>query len=198
MNTTCDPIIQKLLEKDITSVLIVGVHTGKEAQVFIDAGKQVTGIDILPPYRKGYTHVRGKFEELTLPQVDCALSSHTLEHMENVGVVIKKYQEVVKPGGWLGLVVPGYSQDLFHVGHYTLWSPALLLYNLVVNGWDCREAQYYTTQNKKHIGILVPNNKIQLNEKEKGFDVWEEVKQYLPVEFRHGMNTWLNDRWDYT
>lgn len=195
METTCDPLIAKLLTKpDIASVLIVGVHTGKEAQQFIDAGKDVTGVDLLPSFRNGYTHIRGRFEDLDLPQYDCVTSSHVLEHMENVGEALRKYQRVIRPGGWLGLVVPGYPQDEFFVGHYTLWTPALLLYNLVANGWDCRDAEYYTTPDRKHIGVVVQNRSIDLPD-DKGWDIWGGLKTFLPVIFMHKMDAWINDRW---
>lgn len=177
------------------SVLIVGVHTGKEAQSFIEAGKDVTGVDLLPPYRNGYTHIRGRFEELDLPQFDVAISSHVLEHMENTGLALRKFQQVIKPGGWMGIVVPGYPQEEFFVGHYTLWTPALLLYNLVSNGWDCREAEYYTTPDRKHIGLIVPNKPIPDFPDGKGFDIWGGLKTFLPVNFTHKMNAWLEDRW---
>ena len=197
--TTCDPAIDKLLSKpEIASVLIVGVHTGKEAQRFIDAGKQVTGVDLLPPYRNGYTHVRGRFEseEVYFPDYfDCAVSSHVLEHQESVGDFLRKFQRVLKPGGWLGLVVPGYPQDEFFVGHLTLWSPALLLYNLVSIGWDCRQAEYYTTPDRKHVGVVVPNQPIPDLPTDKGWDIWGGLKTFLPVEFKHKMNAWLPDRW---
>ena len=194
--TTCDPSIEKLLSKPgIASVLIVGVHTGKEAQRFIEAGKQVTGVDLLPAYRNGYTHIRGRFEDLDLPRFDCAVSSHVLEHMENVGAALRKYQQVIKPGGWLGLVVPGYPQGEFFVGHYTLWTPALLIYNLAANGWDCREAEYYTTPDRHHIGVVVQNRPIPDMPDAKGWDVWGGLKTFLPVEFKHKMCAWLPDRW---
>jgi SAM-dependent methyltransferase len=195
--TTCDPAIDKILSKpDIASVLIVGVHTGKEAQRFIEAGKQVTGVDLLPYYRNGYTHIRSRFEDVKPGwQVDCAVSSHVLEHMENVGLALRKFQEVIKPGGWLGLVVPGYPQDEFFVGHLTLWSPALLLYNLVSIGWDCRDAEYYTAPDRKHIGVVVQNRRIPDMPDGKGWDIWGGLKTFLPVEFKHKMNAWLPDRW---
>jgi SAM-dependent methyltransferase len=196
LTTTCDPVISKLLGKGEGNILVVGVHTGKEAQRFIGAGKQVTGVDLLPSYRNGYTHIRGRFEDLDLGQFDCAISSHVLEHMENVGQSLRKFQKVIRPGGWLGLVVPGYPQDEFFVGHYTLWTPALLLYNLVANGWDCREAEYYTTPDRKHIGVVVPNRPIDMPaDVGKGWDNWGGLKTFLPVEFTHKMNAWLPDRW---
>lgn len=197
--TTCDPIIDKLLSiEDVNKVLVVGVHTGKEVQRFIDAGKEVVGVDILPPYRNGYTHIRSRFEDADLSQFefDAAISSHTLEHMENVEIVLNKYSKVIKPNGHLGIVVPGYPQERFHVGHYTLWTPALLLYNLVESGWNCSTAKYYTTPDKKHIGVLVRNNPWAVNKLTKGFDSFIDVQKYLPIPFYHDMNAWLIDNWD--
>lgn len=196
--TTCDPIIEKLLEKEnVSKILVVGVHTGKEVQRLVDAGKEVTGVDILPPYRKGYTHIRKRFEEVDLPEghFDAAISSHTLEHMENVGLVLQKYKRVLRLGGYLGLVVPGYPQERFHVGHYTLWTPALLLYNLVANGWNCRSAKYYTTDDRKHIGALIENYPYEVDYTRKGFDSFLIENNYLPVPFYHDMDAWIKNNW---
>jgi SAM-dependent methyltransferase len=192
--TTCDPIIDRLLELPIESVLILGVHTGKEAQRFIEAGKQVTGVDLLPPYRKGYEHIRGRFEDVELGQYDAALSSHMLEHVTDVGAVLRKLRQVVKPDGWLGLVVPGYPQDEFFVGHLTLWTPALLLYNLVFAGWNCRDAKYYTSEGRHHVGVLVQNRPVSLEGL--GWDAQMDVQKYMPVPFVHKMSAWLPDRFN--
>lgn len=197
--TTCDPIIDKLLSiEGVNKILVVGVHTGKEVQRLIDAGKEVVGVDILPPYRKGYTHVHARFEDADLGEheFDAAISSHTLEHMENVELVLAKYSKVLKVGGYLGLVVPGYPQERFHVGHYTLWTPALLLYNLVDSGWNCSNARYYTTPDRKHIGVLTQNHTWEVDKSRKGFDSFVDIQKYLPMPFYHDMNAWLTDKWD--
>lgn len=196
MSTSCQPVIDRLLATGGRRVLVVGVHTGEEAQPFIDAGRDVTGVDLLPAYRGGYTHLRGRFEDLALGGFDVAVSSHTLEHLDNVGAALRQFQRALVPDGWLGLVVPGYPQDEFFVGHLTLWSPALLLYNLVSRGWDCREARYYTTPDRKHIGVVVQNRRIPGLPDVLGWDVWGGLKQYLPAPFVHKMDAWLPDRWD--
>lgn len=195
---TCEPVIDRLLEKGVGSVLVIGVHTGREVQRFLDAGVDVTGIDILPRYRNGYHHIRARFEDYELfeKRYDAVVSSHTLEHMEDVGAVLRKLQTVLRPDGWLGLVVPGYPQELFHVGHYTLWTPALLIYNLVAAGWDCRDASYYTSAERKHVGVLVQNRPFTVDPAQKGWDVFDAQQERFPVRFTHGMNAWLPDRWE--
>jgi len=194
----CGPVIDRLLAAEPDFALVVGVHTGQEAQLLGSRGARVTGVDVLPPYTNGYEHIRGRFENVTLPKVyDCALCSHTLEHMENVGQVLCRFAHVLRPDGLLGLVVPGYPQDEFFVGHYTLWTPALLIYNLAANGWDCRDAEYYTSADHRHIGLVVPNRKIPDMPDAKGWDVIGGLQHYLPVPFRHKMNAWLPDKWDY-
>lgn len=190
--------IRKLLGKPGPRALVVGVHTGEEAAPLIEAGWEVTGVDILPPYRSGYEHVRTRFEDYEPAEpFDIAFSSHVLEHMEDVGATLERFAAVIRPGGWMGVVVPGYPQEEFFVGHYTLWTPALLLYNLVANGWDCRAAEYRTTPDRKHIAAVVPNRRIpgMPSSMVKGWDAWERLKTYLPVEFTHRMNAWLPDRW---
>lgn len=193
--------IDKLLTKgkEGSKALIVGVYTGKEVGPFVDESWVVTGSDLLPPYRDDYKHVRGQFQVANVGRDhDVVLCSHMLEHVDNVGVVLRKLSFVLKPGGYLGLVVPGYPQEALWVGHLTLWTPALLLYNLVYSGWNCKRAEYRTSDDHKNIELVVPNERFDWpKDLDRGHESIGYLQQYLPVPMGHCMNAWMADHWDY-
>lgn len=190
-----DVIFDKLASKGGKKALVIGVYTGKEATKLQERGFEVTGTDILPHYITTYKHVKGPFEEVDFgdEKFDVIFSSHVLEHMENVGIALKKMQSLLSSEGWMGIVVPGYPQDSFHVGHYTLWTPALLLYNLFSNGWSCKDAEFMTTEDQKHVIVVLPNKTHTL--KGKGWDLINELNDHMPVPLTHKMNAWLADKW---
>ena len=182
-------LLERLSEKGDTA-LIVGVNTGFEVDAF--PGVAVTGVDLLPPYRHDYQHVRGPLESADLGTYDIVYCSHVLEHVRDPGRFIDRLLGAMNHDGWLGLVVPPYPQETFFVGHLTLWTPALLLYHLVCAGQDCRAAEWYTTN--QHIAVMVQRKPIEPSTG--GFDVWEQVKGYMPCRFEHQMNAWLPGNWD--
>ncbi|MDB5763832.1 MAG: methyltransferase family protein [Herminiimonas sp.] len=47
---------------------------------------------------------------------DCVYSSHCLEHMWNPGLTLKNWWSLVKPGGYLFLIVP--DEDLYEQGSF--------------------------------------------------------------------------------
>ncbi len=192
--------IKKLLTKGKagSSALIVGVHTGQEVDPFLNEGWSVTGSDLLPPYRDDYKHIRGQFQVANVGRDhDVVLCSHTLEHIDNVGAFLRKLSFVLKPGGYLGLVVPGYPQEALWVGHLTLWTPALLLYNLVYSGWNCRNAEYRTSVGRTNIELVVPNERFDWpKDLDKGHESIGYLQQYLPVPMGHRMWAWVPDKWD--
>lgn len=69
---------------------------------------------------------------------DAIWSSHALEHVRNPGLFLDKIHRDLKEGGLLGICVPPLKAAIT-VGHVTLWTPGLLLHNLVQSGFDCSE-----------------------------------------------------------
>ncbi len=64
---------------------------------------------------------------------------HTLEHSRNPGAFLDACRLALKPGGWLAITVPPAKHNIVG-GHVTLWNAGLLLYHLVLAGFDCRSA----------------------------------------------------------
>lgn len=69
--------------------------------------------------------------------------SHILEHSRNVGGFLDAIADVLVPGGWLAITVPPAKHEVVG-GHLTIWNAGLLLYNLILAGFDCRDAKVYS------------------------------------------------------
>ena len=141
MNTK--PLLaEETLEKLLTayrfdSVLDVGCGTGRHSRLFQQAGKQVTAIDIYPGL-EGAVQADYLRHEFAAP-FDCVWVSHVLEHQLNVNQFLTKVFRDLKEGGILALTIPPLKHEIVG-GHVTLWNAGLLLYNLILAGFDCSQA----------------------------------------------------------
>lgn len=139
-----------LVEPGIASVLDVGYGTGDHARVMSESGKRVIGVD--PGGREGYNDQRNGGSVFFLCQdyldpemalserFDAIWCSHMLEHVPDPQAVLRKMFSDLEPGGLLALTVPP-AQHAIVGGHFTLWNAGLLLYHLVLAGFDCRDAR---------------------------------------------------------
>jgi len=142
--------IQKLLsEYYFETVLDIGCGEGIHSEIFLQNGKQVTGID----YGRScyFEKNSGKFNSVIADfntyefglEYDCVWCSHVLEHQININAFLKKVFSVLKEGGILALTVPP-MKSVIVGGHVSLWNAGLLMYNLVLAGFNCRNAKVKT------------------------------------------------------
>lgn len=141
-------LVQHLIDaRDFRTVLDIGSGAGEQAAALRAAGKQVTELDygrsVYAAARPGTASgecLVGDFMTMAFDrQFDCVLASHVLEHQKNVHDFLVKVRSVLKEGGVLGLTVPPAKPEIVG-GHLSLWNAGLLLYNLVLAGFDCRRA----------------------------------------------------------
>ena len=139
---------RRLLERVIEvtepcTVIDVGVGKGEQAQAFLDAGYTVTGVSLSesPIEHDWYIHIQNRMEECPC-EGDIVWCSHTLEHTPNVGQFLRQCRQSTID--WFCIVVPNDRQNLLIDGHLTFWTPAHLMYNLVIAGFDCNKAKWYT------------------------------------------------------
>lgn len=176
-------------------VLIVGVGPGNDIEPF--EGKHVVGIDPKTPSRFDYTHFERDYETYRFRnnRWDVILMNHVLEHMLNPGVVLAKAYKELKPGGYLGINVPGSPQDKLFYGHLTLWTPHHLTQYLVASGWDCSNAMWFTTPDKDNIGYVVR----KISTANPGGSDMRGKEPYWPIPIRPGLaatrDAWAEDRW---
>ena len=124
----------------IHTVLDIGCGDGKHSKKFKENKKLVTATDIGNFYEGT---VQGFYEELEFEPHDLTWASHILEHQLNVNSFLKKVRKDTKLGGYCCITVPPLKHQIVG-GHLTLWNAGLLLYNLVLAGFDCKEAHIKT------------------------------------------------------
>lgn len=121
---------------DVVRVLDIGSGRGDQAASMRSAGKMVTTISLEPPadYVEDYLGARfpGPF--------DAIWASHVLEHQPDPGRFLRRCFADLRSGGILAVTVPPAKPEIVG-GHFTVWNAGLLLYNLIIAGFDCRDAR---------------------------------------------------------
>ncbi len=185
--------LKKLLqEKDsYQTVLDIGSGGGKHAEHFRAIGKDVTCVDIgkSVPYSESndYTIVKGNYLEIDFKEkYDLIWASHVLEHQLNVSLFLNKIREDLKEGGILCITVPPLKHQIVG-GHLSLWNAGLLIYNLVLARFDCKDIRV-----KKYgynISIILKKVTIK-NFPDLSYDRTDipTLKPWLPDYFHHGFD----------
>lgn len=136
---------------EFDTVLDIGSGAGEHADEFRRLGKKVTTID---PDPKAQADICGAFPHLAHwyhpdnPLDDGEIHPgaiwccHTLEHMRSPIVSLADMFRTLDSGGIIAVTVPPFRQVV--PGHVTAWNAGLLLYNLVLAGFDCSEAAVKT------------------------------------------------------
>lgn len=128
------------------TVLDIGCGKGEHTKRFIEENKIVTAIDI--DYRKSEYFYHNKnvnviiddFNQYPFNQkFDCVWACHILEHQLNVNMFLKKIFNILNDEGILAITVPPAKLNVVG-GHVSMWSAGLLIYNLVLAGFNCSEA----------------------------------------------------------
>lgn len=116
------------------TVLDVGSGAGLHADAFRALGKSVRTVSLCPPadYVADYLSV-------VVEPVDCIWACHVLEHQPNPGLFLRKCFADLKDGGILAVTVPPAKPQIVG-GHVSIWNAGLLLYHLILAGFDCSAA----------------------------------------------------------
>ena len=131
---------------EFDTVLDIGCGAGIQSDIFLNAGKRVTCIDYGESvYFKENSHrittIIGDFNTYNFSEkYDCIWCCHVLEHQLNPHNFLKKINKILKEEGVLAITVPPLKHEIVG-GHVSLWNAGLLLYHLVLAGFDCSEAQ---------------------------------------------------------
>lgn len=143
------------------TMLDIGARGGRHEKLFQKCGINVETIDLDASFNPTYV---GDFLTYEFPkQFDALWCNHTLEHQINVNLFLKKMLKVAKPGGLVTISVPkAYYRDPPHKivsGHVTMWNAGLLLYNMILAGFDCSKALVRTR--KYNVSVVVGAKKIE-------------------------------------
>lgn len=130
--------LRRLMEyDDVKSVLDVGSGAGAHAAVMRANGKMVTTVSLEAPADHlcdyvGNRQIKSGF--------DAIWASHVLEHQPNVNAFLVQCFSDLRNDGVLAVTVPPHKPNVVG-GHLTTWNAGILLYNLIIAGFDCREAR---------------------------------------------------------
>jgi len=180
-----------LLEaKNFETVLDIGSGSGAHADEFEKYGKDVTRFDF--GKSRAFTDenkvligdfVNYQFQE----KYNLVWASHVLEHTVDTHAFLSKIREVVSPGGCVAITVPPAKPE-FVGGHVTLWTPALLLYRLVLAGFDCSNAQVFVYGYNISVILTATEAEVNLAELAWDFNDIERLKEWLPGDLKARMD----------
>lgn len=175
----------------VSTVLDVGSGQGEHAAILRESGRDVTTISLAP----GADYV-GDFMGWPSDKCDydAVWACHVLEHQPNPGEFLRECRRRLRPGGLLAVTVPPLKHEIVG-GHVTLWNAGLLLYQLILAGFDCRNARVGTYG--YNISVIVPNEPIDLPELTCDEGDIERLAQFFPVPVAQGFDGELrNVNWE--
>ncbi len=179
-----------LAETDIKSVLEIGYGAGEDGRHMASAGKRVLAVD--PAGEEGFNdqHNGGTAmflkmdyldpETLFSEKFDAIWTCHVLEHVHDPHAFLSKCFSDLHDDGLLAITVPP-AQHAVVGGHFTLWNAGLLLYHLVLAGFDCESAR--VKQYGYNLSVLVRKQAIPLDAipSDPNYPV-ERLRAYFPPE----------------
>ena len=176
--------IQRVVEyDDIHTILDIGSWNGMHAQFFRANGFKVSTVDF-----NVQADYHGDYLKLDLPKFDCIWCSHTLEHQTNPGTFLKKCWNDLNDNGLFAVTVPSMEKYGTRVvdGHMTYWNAGVLIYHLILTGFDCSEARVGTYNNE--VSVLV--RKVQASLPRISSDRGEisRLSKFFPIEVSQGFD----------
>ncbi|MGO4892331.1 class I SAM-dependent methyltransferase [Flavobacterium sp. W21_SRS_FM6] len=194
-NSTAGQGLQKLIDNySFHTVLDIGAGEGLHSKILNKYGKKVTAIDYGKSiyYKKNQNPIAvdyfyGDFMDFPEDSLfDCAWCSHVLEHQLNCNLFLQKIGRLVKEGGVIAITVPPLKNDVVG-GHFTLWNAGILLYNLVMAGYDCSEPAIL--KYGYNISVIIKKKSVNLP-KNMSFDSGdlELLSPFFPPFVKQGFN----------
>ena len=179
--------IYKMLEDySFNTVLDIGCGAGLHSNIFKERGKIVTSLDyggspyFLSSKERGNEIIIDDFmaHNFKNKKYDAVWCCHVLEHQLNPNLCLKKINSILKENGVLAITVPPLKHEIVG-GHLSLWNAGLLLFNLVIAGFDCSKA--IVKKYGYNISIILMKKEINILSK-LIFDAGDikTIKNYLP------------------
>lgn len=186
----CEALDRLLHYEDVKRVLDVGSGSGAHARVMREAGRKVDTVSIVPPA----TFV-GDYTTMLIPgeHWDAIWASHVLEHQANPGIFLHRCFADLRPNGILAVTVPPAKGSIVG-GHVSLWNTGLLLYHLILAGFDCANARvsgcYPTLQGGVPYNLSVIVRKVPAVLPPLACDIGdiERLAKFFPLPVTQGFN----------
>lgn len=187
---TADQAFNRWISMDWGYSLDIGSGSGEHARLINAAGKNVIRIDPNHPADYECDYLLCDFGRV---QFDGIWASHVLEHQVNPGLFLRKMFRDLVEDGVLAITVPPLKHEIVG-GHVTLWNAGLLLYNLVLAGFDCSEAMVGTYG--YNVSVIVRRRSFVFPTLKHGRGDIEALAPFFPCPVEHGFNGQLpNINW---
>ena len=168
------------------TILDIGSGEGEHSKILRASGKEVTELDLGGSYyskqRKDTNFISSDYlsTEFNKP-FEAIWACHVLEHQLNPNLFLKKINKDLKEAGVLAITVPP-LKDYIVGGHITLWNAGILLYQLILAGFNCREASI--RKYGYNISVILNKKKVVLPTLSYDYGDVEKLLDYFPKELR--------------
>jgi SAM-dependent methyltransferase len=183
--------LQRLIARhDVHTVLDVGSGSGDHAKALRAAGRFVTTISLVEP-----ADYVGDFMSWPSSNVyfDALWACHVLEHQVDPGAFLRECRRRLRPNGYLVITVPPAKREIVG-GHVTLWNAGLLLYHLILAGFDCSKAR--VGNYGYNLSVIVRNDPADISGLVNDHGDIDRIAKYFPIPVKHGFDGDLpNIRW---
>ena len=192
-------ILNKLLKLQFNTILDIGAGALEHSNIFLENNKIVDICDYGNSvyYKKHdeniYNKIRNKyigdFNTIKINnKYDAIWCCHILEHQLNVNLFLKKIHGLLNEDGYLAIVVPP-RKPFIVGGHVSIWNAGLVLYNLILAGFDCSE-YCEILQYDYNIGIVIKKKTIKNLPNDLSMDKGdiEKLSKYFPFDAKHDFN----------
>jgi SAM-dependent methyltransferase len=183
--------LARLLQyRDVHRALDIGSGAGDHAKIMRSAGRQVITVSLEAPADHvcnyiGNREIGGGF--------DAIWASHVLEHQPDVGAFLRQCFRDLRSDGVLAVTVPPAKPEIVG-GHLTTWNAGLLLYNLILAGFDCREARVSPVYSSGpgyppyNISVIVRKRAAELPTLRMDAGDIERLRAFFPMPARQGFD----------
>jgi len=191
-----EKIFKILKNKNFETVLDIGAGDLEATKEFISIEKIVDICDFSDSYYlQNSSFDKSKINDIYIGDIntlnisktyDAVWCSHVLEHQLNPNFFLKKVNSLIKEDGFLAIIVPP-RKPFIVGGHVNMYNAGMLLYHLILAGFDCSDAQ--VLQYDYNIGIVVQKKTINSFPKIH-YDIGDidVLKRYFPIDVCEGFN----------
>lgn len=187
-------ILQYFVDNFVTeNTKSLDVGTNGQSEIFAQKHCQVTGVGLnsLKSTKDFEFHQKNFLFFSSHEKFDNIWCSHTLEHVTNINLFLRKLITCATDDAVFGIIVPRIKDNLVG-GHINLFTPATLCYNIILAGQSLLKAEVIVY--KYNIAILWKRNNITLPLLQYDRGDIETLSQFFPIpvsQNNQGTNIWF-------
>lgn len=169
---------------DVQKILDIGSGAGDHAKIMRSAGKTVITNSLEEPADLICDFMQLS-EVFNHDIYDGLWAAHVLEHQPNPNLFLKKCFRLLRHDGVLAITVPPLKHNIVG-GHCSLWNAGIVLYHLILAGFDCSEAMVKTYE--YNISVIVRKRQANLPPLRMDSGDIETLANFFPFRARQGFD----------